>query len=190
MTATSLWAEDGSKRVKSEKTMMTPRSRLSFFAYSLPAFIIAASGLFAGCGGAKILPADAKTGNCPVCHMKVSAGDDWESEIVFKGGSKVMFESPADMLQFYLTPARYDVGEDQKRASNFERVLVTDYSTRRHIDARKASLIYKSKVDGPMGPDFIAFESAEAAGSFTKTNGGTIVTLNEVTEEMVRDLRK
>ena len=170
--------------------MITARARLTLTPYSPPAFLIAAGLLFAGCGGPKTLPANAKSGNCPVCHMKVSAGDTWESEIVFKSGSKVMFESPADMLRFYLTPAKYDVNEDQKRASNFEQVLVTDYSTKQHVDARKAKLIYKSKVDGPMGPDFIAFESADAASSFVKTNGGKTVTLNEVTEEMVRDLSK
>ena len=122
--------------------------------------------------------------------MKVNAGDDWEAEIAFKGGSKVMFESPADMVRFYLTPAKYDVTEDQKKASNIDRVFVTDYSTKRLIDGLRAALVYKSKVEGPMGPDFIPFESADAANSFLKTNGGRIVTLNQVTEEMVRDLKK
>ena len=171
--------------------MMTRWMRLSLIRYAFAAFLMAASVLLGGCGGgAKTLPADAKSGNCPVCHMKVNADDPWEAEILFKGGSKLMFESPADMLEFYVNPGKYDVKEDQRNASNFERVMVKDYSTKKHLDGRKAALVYKSKVDGPMGPDFIPFESSDAANSFIKTNGGSRVTLSEVTEEMVRNLRK
>ena len=170
---------------------MTRQPRLFLIQYSLAAFFIAASVfLLGGCGGAKTLPADAKAGNCPVCHMKVDAGDPWEAEIVFKAGGKVMFESPADLLEFYVNPGKYGVTEDQKSASSFEQVIVKDYSTKKRVDGRKATLVYKSKVDGPMGPDFIPFESSDAANSFIKTNGGSRITLDEVTEEVVRNLRK
>src|SRR5215470_6757463 len=96
--------------------------------------IALASALALSACGAKALSADAKTGNCPVCRMKVHASDDWESEIFFKGGSKVMFESPADMFEFYLEPAKYGETEEQKSASNIERITVTDYATKKHID--------------------------------------------------------
>ena len=157
--------------------------------FLLTGIIIAFISSFYGCGEAKPLSADAKTGNCPVCHMKVNANDDWESEILFKGGSKVMFESPADMVEYYLEPAKYGQTEEQKNNSNVQRVTVTDYSTKKHIDGRTATLVYKSNVQSPMGSDFVAFESPEAAAAFIKQHGGSIVTLNQVTEGMLRDIK-
>ena len=161
------------------------------FSRLLAGVVVAATLVLSACGrGAKVLSATAKTGNCPVCHMKVNTGDEWESEILFKGGSKLMFESPADMLRFYVTPSKYEVTDDQKNTSNIEQVLVYDYSTKRHVDGVKATLVYNSKVSGPMGPDFVPFESADAAASFQKANGGAAIGINQVTEETLRELTK
>ena len=134
--------------------------------------------------------ADAVSGFCPVCRMKVNAGDPWASEIHYSDGTKLMFESPGDMMTFYSAPENYKVPEAQKDRSRIEKIVVKDYQTKDEIDARKANLVYKSKIEGPMGPDFLPFSKREDAESFVAANGGKVVALNEVTPEMVHNLRK
>lgn len=146
---------------------------------------------FTSCGpSSRAVPASAAMGTCPVCRMKVKASDDWTAEIYFKDGTKVMFESPGDMLAFYTAPDRYDIDDAHRDRSNIERLAVKDYQSKQLIDARQAKLAYKSKVEGPMGPDFFAFGKPDDAEAFVAANGGTLLSLNEVTAEMVREVRK
>src|SRR5215213_8395646 len=130
------------KRVK-------PAARFSIIAFYM--FIAFAS---AACGRrSEPLPVNATEGYCPVCSMKVKAENQWTSEIVYKDGTKLMFESPGDMLKFYSSPGSYDVVDAQKDLANIDRVLLKEYQTRGPIDPRAAALVYKSNVSGPMGPD-------------------------------------
>jgi nitrous oxide reductase accessory protein NosL len=152
------------------------------------AFCLAFSACSKGPG--EPLPADASVGYCPVCKMKVKTEDLWAAEMIYRDGTKLMFESPADMLAFRSDPDRYTVTAAQKDLANVDRILVKDYNTRTQIDARQAKLVYKSKVNGPMGPDLVAFLSHDEATAFAGVNGGTVVALSEVTPEMVKDLRK
>src|SRR6185503_18398069 len=92
--------------------------------------------LFASCGSkGGAVPASATMGTCPVCHMKVNASDEWASEIYFKDGTKLLFESPGDMLAFYTSPASYNVDDAQKDRSNIQKIMVKDYQTKQPIDA-------------------------------------------------------
>jgi len=122
--------------------------------------------------------------------MRVKAADDWTSEIYYRDGTKLMFESPADMMAFYTEPLRYDVDASHKDLSRVEKVTVKDYQSRRVIDAGEASFVYNSNVEGPMGPDFIPFGSSEAAVAFLAANGGTLTSFGDVTGDMVREVRK
>jgi copper chaperone NosL len=122
--------------------------------------------------------------------MKVQAGDPWASEIYYSDGTKLMFESPGDMMTFYSAPEKYKVPDPQKDRASIVKIIVKDYQTKDEIDARKANLVYKSKIEGPMGPDFLPFSKREDAESFVAANGGKVVALNEVTPEMVQNLRK
>jgi nitrous oxide reductase accessory protein NosL len=142
----------------------------------------------AGRGGA--VPANAAFGYCPVCHMQVKASDDWAAEIHYRDGTKLMFESPGDMLAFYTSPDRYGVDDVHKDRANIERIVVKDYQSKQAIDARQARFAYKSKVEGPMGPDFFPFGKREEAEAFVATNEGKVLSLSEVTGEMVREVRK
>ena len=134
--------------------------------------------------------ADAKSGYCPVCYMKVQADDEWATEIHYSDGTKLMFESPGDMLAFYTAPDKYKVTAAQKNRANITKILLKDYQTKDQIDGQEAKLVYKSKVEGPMGPDFLAFNKRTDAEAFVATNGGKIIALNDVTSEMVQDVRK
>jgi copper chaperone NosL len=139
-------------------------------------------------GGA--VSANAAFGSCPVCNMRVKASDDWAAEIYFRDGTKLMFESPGDLLAFYTSPDRYNVDAAHKDPANIERITAKDYQSRQTVDARQAKFVYKSKVEGPMGPDFLPFGKREDAEAFVAANGGTLLSLSEVTAEMARDLRK
>jgi copper chaperone NosL len=67
---------------------------------------------------------------------------------------------------------------------------VKDYNSRQPIDARQAKFVHKSRVEGPMGPDFIPFAKREEAEAFVAANGGTFLSLTGVTAEMAGDVRK
>jgi len=129
-------------------------------------------------------------GYCPVCHMRVKASDDWAAEIYYKDQTKLMFESPGDMLAFYTSPKSYEVDDAHKDRANIERIVVKDYQSKQPTDARQAIFVYKSKIEGPMGADFLPFGKREDATAFVAANGGTLLSLNDVTGEMARDLRK
>jgi nitrous oxide reductase accessory protein NosL len=92
------------------------------------------------------------------------------------------------MLAFYTSPTRYNVNDWLKERRNIKKVQLKDYNTREPIDAASAELVVKSRMDGPMGPDFFPFSTRQAAEIFAGTNGGTVLRLADVTVEIVREL--
>src|ERR1700704_4170109 len=94
--------------------MKTRRLRLlrkkgvaTFLSLAFSIFLITVS-----CGSnSGVTPASATSGTCPVCRMRVKASDDWAAEIYYKDQTKLMFESPGDMLAFYTSPDRYGVDD-------------------------------------------------------------------------------
>ncbi len=155
-------------------------------------FILLSFSLFlSSCGPRRGAVASTEAfGYCPVCHMRVKASDDWAAEIYYKDQTKLMFESPGDMLAFYTSPKSYEVDDAHKDRANIERIVVKDYQSKQPTDARQAVFVYKSKIEGPMGADFLPFGTREDAAAFVAANGGTLLSLNDVTGEMARDLRK
>ena len=150
-----------------------------------------AGGFLASCGPSRgAVTSDAAFGYCPVCRMKVKASDPWAAEIYYKDRTKVMFESPGDMLAFYTSPQGYEVDDVHKDRANIERIVVKDYQAKQAIDAYQAVFVYKSNINGPMGADFLPFIKRADAEAFVTANGGTLLLLNEVTGDMARDLRK
>jgi len=145
----------------------------------------------AACGPrGSAVSSNSTAGKCPVCQMPVKTSDDWAAEIYYKDQTKLMFESPGDMLAFYTSPGGYGVDEAHKDLTKIERITVKDYRSKQAVDARQAGFVFKSKVEGPMGPDFLPFAKREDADAFAAANGGTVLSLNEVTADMARDLRK
>jgi nitrous oxide reductase accessory protein NosL len=136
------------------------------------------------------IKADAAFGYCPVCQMKVQSSDDWASEIYYADGTKLMFESPGDMLLFYTSPDKFKSTDAQKDRANITKIVLKEYQTNAAIDGRQAQLVYKSKIEGPMGPDFLAFNKRTDADAFVAANGGMVIGLNDVTAEMAKNLRK
>lgn len=143
------------------------------------------------CGGrGGVVPETAVIGTCPVCRMQVKASDDWTAEIYYNDHTKLMFESPGDMLAFYTSPEKYAVDEVHKSLRNIQKISVKDYQTKQPADARQARFVFKSKVEGPMGPDFLPFAKKEDANAFVAANGGTLLSIDEITSAMVQEVRK
>lgn len=136
------------------------------------------------------ISSNATAGKCPVCQMPVKTSDDWAAEIYYKDQTKLMFESPGDMLAFYTSAGHYNVDEAHKDLTKIERITVKDYRSKQAVDGRQAAFVFKSRTEGPMGPDFLPFAKREDAEAFVAANGGTVLSLNEVTADMARDLRK
>jgi len=155
-------------------------------------FLLTFSFLLSSCGGdpANAVPANAKMGRCPVCGMNVDSSDQWAAEIYYVDGTKIVFESLGDLLSFYTAPQDYKASEYQRDRANILRTTVKDYQTKQVIDARGARLVYKSKVEGPMGPEFLAFAGKEDADAFVAANGGEVVPFRDVSPAMAKDLRK
>jgi nitrous oxide reductase accessory protein NosL len=122
--------------------------------------------------------------------MKVNVSDDWAAEIYYKDQKKLMFESPGDMLAFYTAPESYNVTGVNKDKANIDKILVKDYQSKQPTDARQAVFVFHSRVQGPMGPDFLPFAQRGDAERFVAENGGTILSLNEVTHDMYSELRQ
>ena len=152
---------------------------------------VVSSLILSSCGPTRgAVAASAAFGSCPVCHMKVKASDDWAAEIHYKDQTKLMFESPGDTLAFYTSPREYAVDDAHKDLANIASIAVKDYQSKQPTDAQQAVFVYKSRVTGPMGADFLPFARRPDAEAFIAANGGTVLTLNEVTGAMARDLRK
>ncbi len=161
-------------------------------AVALGLLLFALSFVLSSCGASRggAVTSNAAFGYCPVCHMNVKASDDWTAEIYYTDRTKLMFESPGDMLAFYTSPGSYGVDQAHKDRANIEKILVKDYQSKQPTDAGQSVFVYKSKVEGPMGADFLPFGKREDAAAFVAANGGTLLSINEVTGEMARDLRK
>src|SRR4030095_3851009 len=177
------WKMENMNRIRCK---MKYRHKSASILLFLVCFLFASS-----CGSSSgAVPASATMGTCPVCHMKVYASDDWAAEIYFKDGTKLMFESPGDMLSFYLAPETFKMDAAHNNVANMDRIKGKDYQSKQPIDARQATLVFKSKVEGPMGPDFLPFGKREEAETFVAANGGTVLSLSGVVSPMVQDLRK
>ena len=136
------------------------------------------------------LSRSAKTGYCPVCKMRVTLDAPLTCQVLFTDDTKLMFESPGDMIEFYLAPGKYGITEAQKDRANILKMLVRDYETHEVVGVESATLVYKSRVKGPMGDDIFAFKAESDAQLFVSEHGGSIMVLSEITPEMIRDLRK
>jgi nitrous oxide reductase accessory protein NosL len=166
------------------RVAVSPRQRVA------ASLLLLAFGLVA-CGPARrvTVKADAATGYCAVCGMKVNGADEWTAELYYKDGTKLMFESPGDLLAFYTAPGKYKATPAQQDRANVTKISFKDYQTKQPLDGRQAALVYDSRAEGPMGPDFFAFDRREAAAAFVAANGGKVVGLNDITPEMTQTFR-
>lgn len=123
---------------------------------------------------------------CSVCGMFVAKYDNWVVQVRMADDTVKFFDGVKDMLVFYFNPHQFGdaVQEDIRE------IWVKDYYSLRWQDGRDALYVVGSDVYGPMGKEFIPLVSREAAENFKKDHGGEkILTLSEITEELVDSMR-
>jgi nitrous oxide reductase accessory protein NosL len=128
---------------------------------------------------------------CPVCGMFTYKYPKWAAQIYYKEGDNKKhwsFDGVKDLMKFYFDAMKWGDYKIAKR-ENITKILVTDYYSQNAIDGTKAYYVIRSDIYGPMGHEFIPFESLDDAKTFKKDHFGTkIFKFEEITEEQTYKL--
>ena len=164
--------------------------------FSILAAILAIGSAMAAGGGPlpalKPLAADgqlnlSKTDRCPVCAMFPARYPRSAAAMAFKNGVTVYFCSNGCLLRSFLRPATY-LGAQKE---SIDRMVVLDYFSGAHIDARTATWVAGSDVLGPMGPAIIALGKADHIDAFKKRHGGNAVfTLDQLDDDLWKKISR
>lgn len=123
---------------------------------------------------------------CAICGMFVAKYDNWIVQVRLSDDKVLFFDGVKDMLVFYFDPQQYS----SMNREDIKEIWVKDYYSLDWMDGRNALYVIGSDVYGPMGKEFIPFSSQEAADNFLQDHLGTkILTLDEVTDELVQSMR-
>ena len=79
---------------------------------------------------------------CPVCKMKVGAGNLGPAAVVFNDGKVVNLDGAGDFFRYLLSPSQYGFNP-----SNIKAVFVTEYGTKKFIDAKSAFYVFGRRCD-------------------------------------------
>jgi len=123
---------------------------------------------------------------CPVCGMFTYKYPRWAAQIFYEENGKkthYSFDGVKDLMKFYFNSSKWGNYPLAKK-KNIKKLLVTDYYTQKGIDGFKAYYVIRSDIYGPMGHEFIPFESKEDAKVFIKEHfGKKILEFREITED-------
>ncbi|WP_458701019.1 nitrous oxide reductase accessory protein NosL [Sulfurospirillum sp. 1307] len=110
---------------------------------------------------------------CPVCGMYVYKYPKWAAQIYYKD-KHFSFDGVKDLMKWYF---------DHK--DGIQKILVSDYYSMVAIDGTKAYYVVGSDKYGPMGHEFVPFESLRDAKNFLKDHRGKkILKFSEITKKM------
>lgn len=124
---------------------------------------------------------------CRVCGMRVAEHPEWIAQIVFADGSAFFFDGGKDLFHYLLARGEPAPAE---RGSEIAAVFVTSYYDLEVIPATSAWFVIGSDVHGPMGPELVPHATRAEAEEFQRDHrGSAIVRFEEVTAELLRDLR-
>lgn len=115
---------------------------------------------------------------CHYCGMRVNDFPKWNA-----------WASTSEKGQLHFCSARclMIVLKEEEPSLTPTDVRVTDYYTSRKIDGQQAIYIIGSRQIGPMGPDFIATDSQEAADEFSRDyQGRGQYRYGQITPEVIR----
>ena len=119
---------------------------------------------------------------CPVCGMFVYKYPDWVAELLFKDGSRAVFDGAKDLFRYFFDMKGFG---GKKGPDNVAAVFVTDYYSLEPIDGRAAFYVIGSDVFGPMGKELVPFASRVGAEEFLRDHGGRrIIVFDEVEREL------
>jgi nitrous oxide reductase accessory protein NosL len=149
------------------------------------AALVCAIALGAAAASAAAPPGFVKPGKdekCPVCGMFVYKYPDWVAELVFRDGSRAVFDGAKDLFRYFFDARRFG---GTKGRGDVAVVFVTDYYTLEPIDGLPAFYVIGSDVYGPMGKELIPFERRADAEEFLRDHGGRrIIVFDEIEREL------
>ena len=123
-----------------------------------------------------------KEEKCPVCGMFVHKYPEWTAQVVFKDGSRRVFDGAKDLFRFLADMRSYGV---KLGRGDVAAVFVIDYYTLEPIDGAAAHYVAGSDVYGPMGKELIPFALRADAEEFLRDHRGRrIVGFGEVEPEL------
>lgn len=118
-----------------------------------------------------------KEDKCPVCGMFVYKYPTWIAKIECKSDVHY-FDGIKDLFKYYF-----------RHKKNSKNILVQDYYTQKILDARESFFVIGSDVYGPMGNEFIAFETLQSAKKFMLDHKAKqLVKFDDINEDMVYSL--
>lgn len=127
-----------------------------------------------------------KSDRCAVCGMMVAKYPSWVTQIELEDGTVLMFDGVKDMMVFYFSPERYGKATDLSKS----KMIVKDYYSQKWLDAPSAYYVAGSDVHGPMGHEFVPFDTREAAENFMLDHKGKeIFTFQQIDSERVEAMR-
>lgn len=150
--------------------------------------VVLMSALCALAGNVLAKPVDPvdKNERCAVCGMMVAKYKPWLTQIHADDTKPVMFDGVKDMMAYFVDPTAYSGGGDMETAE----IWVKDYYTLKWIDGRKAFYVVGSDVMGPMGEEFVPFETTGAAENFRNDHKGKkMLSFTEIDPEMVKEMK-
>ena len=107
---------------------------------------------------------------CPVCGMYPARAPNWAAQIIFLDGDAQFFDSPVSLFMYLKDVARFTPG---RSADDIVARYVTDFNSRRMLDARTAFYVVGSSAKGPMrAGNLPAFASEQTAREFAAQSGG------------------
>lgn len=120
-----------------------------------------------------------------VRKIKVYKDPAWVAKIVTKDNKEFFFISPKSLMEYYFNPAKWPETNVHSE-EDLKQLVVTDYKTLKHIDAKKAFYVYGSHKISLAGDDLPAFKDIDDAKAFMDANHGRrIMKFSELKESLI-----
>ncbi len=130
--------------------------------------------------GVIVEPVDNKS-HCSVCNMYPARYPRHKCQIITQAKETYHFCSTQCLFEFLSHPRKYI----QKDVVPL-RIWAIDFPAGVWISAKTAYYVVGSGNLGPMGPEAIVFDHKRAAGDYARTEGGKVLTFNQVTIDAIK----
>jgi nitrous oxide reductase accessory protein NosL len=116
---------------------------------------------------------------CPLCGMYPARYPQFNCQIVFKDGSYEAFDSAAGLLVYLLFPDNTGI-----KLKPVAKIYFKDYFKENWLEAGKTFFVTGSEIMGPMGIEFLAVDSEQAAkGLKEQEKGQDIIHFKEINRQ-------
>lgn len=121
---------------------------------------------------------------CPIKGVSIEKYKDWLGYVEFDDGHIVAVSSPKYTFSYYFL--------EEKSNKKMKAIYLTDYKTKKIIDAKSAFYVFGSNLMSIGGDDIIPFlKEEDSKNFFDKSNGKKIFRYERMTENFINylDLR-